>query len=158
MRNIFISTFMLFLLVGCSSKGAAPLDTSASNNIAKRFKVKDGFANIYIYNDTMIRALVLDSKILGQLKNDGFFKIEVKPGKHVVELTEFIHNMNNEKAVKKIILNAVSGKNYFIKIENHIAMPGYVSLHKVPSGTGKYHVEQKNLMIHRGFKTTKGKK
>ena len=110
MRNyiMLLAIGFVVLLSGCAS---VPMANSERDNQAKKFAVKPGLSNIYVYRNESMGAAVkmdveLDGKLVGQTMAKSYFALEVLPGKHTL-----ISKAENDSILD---VNAEAGKNYFV--------------------------------------------
>lgn len=103
-----VSAFLLLGLSGCASVPMAPPDQDSR---AKNFSTTPNKATLYIYrNETFGRAISMpvsiNGKVLGQTAAETYFRVNLPPGKYVVE-----SKAENDSS---LYLTMEAGKNYFV--------------------------------------------
>lgn len=108
MKLKLIAMLLLSMLAGCAS---VPMASDAADEAAKKFAVRPGFANIYVYRNQSFGASVamtvaIDGVVVGRTAADTYVVVEVRPGTHTVSSIA-----EDETSLR---LAAGSGQNYFV--------------------------------------------
>lgn len=129
------------LISGCVS---APMASDEADEQAKKFMVRPGLANIYLYRNTTFGGMVpfdieINGKLIGKTAPNTFMLLPARPGKYtIVSIGE------SESTVQ---LDVVAGKNYFVMQEIRQGQYGISArLHVVDEATGRSGVEECNLI------------
>jgi hypothetical protein len=159
MKKIFLFftvSFLYLTINGCG--GAQIMNKTAPTKAdidAKRFIPNKGFANLYVFTDTgtLPAGLFLDGKMIGEIRDDSYFNIPLKPGKHKLYFpsrydSKIPAKKNNSKAILFVNIDAKEGRNYYIDADMHSGFPPYVTLTEVPEHEGKDGVNECELLIH----------
>jgi len=111
---IIISIVSSFLCIGCPGSPSAP---KAEQEAAKKFVPEPGKAIIYIYRDTMVAAIqmfriYLDGGLVGDSKNQAFFRQVVTPGPHQISVSNLRGTHRDSLSI-----STDAGKIYYIELE-----------------------------------------
>jgi hypothetical protein len=117
MRRLFSIYWPLFLLAafifsGCSSMPLAPKE---DDQIAKRFLCSSNSASIYFFYEQKFFgagatvSLFLDKKLVGGISNYTFYKLDVAPGKHKLD-------MSADASFATLNLETESSHIYFVRL------------------------------------------
>ena len=105
---------LTILLVGCFG---SPKATKEEDEAAKRFEAQAGTSVVYVYRSTLVAAiqmfrLYIDGTLVGDSKNESFFRIVIPPGAHTLKVT----NMRNVK-LEEMSLATESDRVYFVEMQ-----------------------------------------
>lgn len=133
--------FTAVLVSGCASVPTASVE---QDNAAKKFVVKPGKSNIYVYRNESFGGAVkmsvaLDGKLVGDTASKTFLLLEVTPGKHTL--------VSKSETDSTLNLTTAAGKNYFVWQEVKMGlMSARSSLQVVDEATGRAGVAECKLV------------
>ena len=142
----------LTLLTGCANTQLASKEEDA---LAKQFSPPADRSYIYIIRESAIRgqaihlSISIDRGVVGAIQNKTYALVDVKPGKHIVEVgnsvngkgpnLDFLHPL-------RINLETLPGRSYFIA--GHLTM-GTPDIKVIPESQGR------SLIVDKNFKRVK---
>lgn len=146
-KNIaFAATLMTALIMtGCASVPMA--DTQTSEQIKRFNPPSTGKSGVYVYRDSFVgkalkKDIYVDGNCLGESADKVFFYTEVDGDKPHILATE------SEFSENLLTLNAISGKNHFIRQYIKLGVfVGGANLEEVDETTGKAAISKLNLAV-----------
>lgn len=131
--NFLLIVFLIAIaFIGCAT---VPLANVEKDSTAKSFSVTEGKANIYLYRNESLGAVlkmpvVVDGRVVGDTAAKTYMMLEVAPGLHTI-----ISKSENDS---ELLLTAEQNKNYFVWQEVKMGLFAARSkLHLVDEAKGK---------------------
>jgi len=118
-----------------------------ANIEAKRFKTFADKANLYIFSDDfMISTLNINGKQIGDLQDDTFFKLTLRPGTYTLKMTGT--RFKSKKSIHELKIKLLKNTNHFVELNTHAGVPPYGTIAEVSDLDGKKGVNECRLLIH----------
>lgn len=116
--NKSLVNLLLCLMLALSAAGnAEPMVSEAEDAVSKQFQLPPSdMAGVYIYRDSVLMgkrqvgAVWLDGQLLGNLPDETFFYMQIKPGMHLL-------SSQAAPSDRDLRFEARGGENHFVKME-----------------------------------------
>lgn len=144
MLLLTLSVLAIIVLFGCFG---SPQATKDEDTAAKRFEPQPASSVIYIYRSTLVAAiqmfrLYMYSNLVGDSKNDSFFRIVIQPGEHTIKVT----NMRNVE-LEYMSIKTDADKIYYVELQIGASpISGKPKLVLVEDQKAKPRIRQCNLL------------
>jgi len=143
MKKILFLTICIasVALAGCAPR--APLAPEEDDQIAKQFVTKRGLGAIYIFrkrqftNRSTPLPVSLDDQLVGHISEYEYFRIDVKPGRHVVTVKGLAN-------LKSVTLNVEADSIEFVEF---LIDGDYRIYRTVDEATGKNAIKKRDMAI-----------
>jgi hypothetical protein len=143
MKKILILMLCIatFVLAGCAPK--VPLAPEEDDKIAKQFVAKRDLGAIYIFrkkqftNRSTPLPVALDNQLVGHISEYEYFRIDVKPGRHVVSVKSLAN-------LKSVTLDVEADSTSFVEF----LIDGDRYLYRtVDEATGKHAINKRDMAL-----------
>jgi hypothetical protein len=144
MQKQWLKLSILIAVLAVSGCASVPLASTAADAAAKKFAVKPGLVNIYIYRTEKLGAAIampvlFDGVLVGETAKKTYIVEQVHPGRHTI-----VSRAENESTLDVF---AVAGQNYFVWQEIKMgALKARSELQLVEDAQGKAGVKKCKLI------------